>query len=819
MNQPSGKRFAYSVVAGAVLSAVSSPAVFAQDAAAPTIDDKQIEQIQVTATRRSGSLQEVPLNISAITADVMEQQNLEDIEDIARWVPGLTITDQGGRTDSPIIVRGLNTNSSGPSSDGGTVATYFGEVPLFLNMRLKDVERVEVLIGPQGTLYGAGTLGGAIRYIPNAVDLDIMSGSISGDIFQTKESDSVGGEGGVVFNAPLIDGELGIRASFNVYDDPGYLDYNYVVKEGGVSLPDPDWTDSAAVSENLKQVKDANGEKTTTGRVAVRWMPTDWLDGTVSYFYQERDVEGRSITQYGSLSDDNGLSSIIGKYESAYRYEEPREQTDDLLSLELKVDLGFAEMVYAGGRSTSDELGQRDQTDLLIRLAYSYEEFPAFSSYTEEKGDVETTTHEIRLVSQGDSALSWIVGAFSFKRESSGYSKEFTPNFDVFAIEEWGIDGNYRPDALEYYSVDESLQQEEAFFGELSYAVNEDLSVTVGIRNYSYEVSSRSAVDLPLYNSVFAGRGSDSIELDFGEEGADDDGNLFKFNVSYQVTDDILTYFTVSEGFRIGGANGVAACPSDIDEVENQIVCALPNEQVYTADTTTNYELGFKSTMLKNKLHFNAALFNVDWEDAQVGGATVNGQQPITTNAEGANARGVELFTRAILSDNLSMYATYSYTKAELTADAPYLFGTYDEGDTEAAEYYDGRDGDRLPGSPEHQFSLGVTYSQEVLGDKMLDVSYGLTAQSDIITTVGKRRDGETLPGYAVSNLTAKLSDYDWSVTFYVNNLFDKYAFVSTRGFEGMVTEGNRGDLQRGYSHFLMKPRTVGLKFDYKFEL
>ena len=195
-------------------SAIVAPGVAAQE-----VNDAEkavaLETIEVTATRRAGSLQEVPINISAVTNDLMEQQDLEELEDIARWVPGLTVNDQGGRSESPIIVRGLNTNSSGPGSNGGTVATYVGEIPLFMNLRLLDIDRVEVLIGPQGTLYGAGTLGGAIRYIPKKVDLDFVSGSVNGDLYQTNESESMGGEAGFVFNAPIMEGTLGFRAAFN----------------------------------------------------------------------------------------------------------------------------------------------------------------------------------------------------------------------------------------------------------------------------------------------------------------------------------------------------------------------------------------------------------------------------------------------------------------------------------------------------------------------------------------------------------------------------------------------------------------------------
>ncbi|QTL34491.1 TonB-dependent receptor [Pseudoalteromonas viridis] len=772
------------------------------------VKEKSLEVIQITATRRSGSVQEAPLNITALDADIMKDQNIGELADVARWVPGLTVTDQGGRSGSPIIVRGLNTNSSGPDQDGGTVATYINEIPVSLDMRLTDVERVEVLIGPQGTLYGAGTLGGAIRYMLKAPELDITTVQLYGDLFQNSESDSVGGEGGFVFNTPIIEDELALRASLNQYEDPGFIDYNYVVREGGASLADPDWSNQSAVDNNLKRVADANGETTTTGRISVRWKPNDWFDGTLNYFYQKQESEGRSIVHYQALNPANGLNDRIGKYESAYRYEEPRDKEDDLLSLELKADLGFAELVSASGWSSFEADGQRDQTDLLIRLDYGYEEFPSFSAFTREEEEEDTFTQEIRLVSQSDSAWNWIVGGFYNKFESDASSKEFTPGFGEFAVANFGGEQT-RPDNLEYFSVDRSEITEQALFGEVGYQVNDKLTITVGARFYEYEVKAESAVDFPLANTLFSGAGPSDITLDFEQNNAEDDGNLFKFNANYQFTDSVMAYITASEGFRIGGSNGLAPCPDPLPD--KQIGCGMPDEMLYTADTTTNYELGLKSTWLKNRLHFNAAIFNVDWEDAQIAGATVVGQIPYTSNAGTANAKGVEISTRAILSDSISAYATYAYTKAELTSDAPYLFN---------ADGTDGgKDGDRLPGSPEHQFSLGVNYEMEVLGDKTLDINYGLTAQSDIISKVGLRDSGETLSGYGISNLSAKLTGDMWSATLYVNNLFNKYAFTSVRRDVRDITTANGAEIQRNYGHYLNKPLTVGIKFDYQFEL
>jgi len=785
-----------------------------------------IERIEVTGSRRASTVQEAPMNITALDGDVMKDQNITQLSDVARWVPGLTVQDQGGRDSSPIIVRGLNTNSSGPDSDGGTVATYVGEIPLFVDMKVIDVERVEVLIGPQGTLYGAGTLGGAIRYLPNKPILDETSGSIYGDVFNIAHSDDTGGEAGFVFNTPLIDDTLGLRIAFNYLDEPGYVDYAYTVKEGGVSLADPDWSDSAAVEENIKRVNDVNSEQATTARIMLRWQPNDVIDSTLSYFYQKQKIGGRSIVHANSLSNNNPLSTIIGDYDSAYRYLEPAENEDSLISLEITADLGFAELTSATGISKSETNGQRDQTDLLIRLDYSYEEFPAFSAFTREEDEADTFTQELRLVSTSDSALSWIVGAFYNKYEDKSISEEFTPGFDQYAFDNWGTNG-LRPDALEYISIDETEITESAIFGELSYQATEQLSFILGARFYQYDVKASSAFDLPLFYTLFGYEDDDGnqqyyapdeINIDLEKLSADDDGSIFKFNVSYQFNDDILAYATVSEGVRIGGANAVPACTAEDIASDKQALCALPNEVLYTADTTTNYELGFKSTWFSNKFHFNAALFFVEWGDAQVSGATANGQLPITSNAASAESKGIEISSRAMLSDSLIAYATYAYTQAKLTEDAQYLFGVPDDLEDTS---FDAFSGDRLPGSPEQQVSIGLTYRTEILDDKLLDVNYGLTYQSDIYTKVGLRDFGEKLPGYALSNMSARVSGDEWSVTLYVDNMFDKYAYTSVRQNAGMITDGvtNGVDIQRNYGHFLLTPRKVGLRFDYMFDM
>ena len=420
------KLFKHSALFAALTTALYQPVAFSAEEA--EVDEEGIEVIQVTATRRSATVQEIPVNITALDGDIMSDQNITELSDIARFVPGLTVQDQGGRSASPIIVRGLNTNSSGPGSDGGTVATYIGESPLSVDLKVLDIDRVEVLIGPQGTLYGAGTLGGAIRYIPNKPILDETSGKVYGGLNSVDEGDT-GHEAGFVFNTPIAEDELGLRVAVQTQKNAGFIDYNYIVREPGVSLPDPDWSDASAVNANITSQADANYDETLTAKFMLRWTPMDEVDALLSYTYQNQDIGARSIVHHNALSADNGLANLVGKYESAYRVPEPLERTTDLLSLEVTADLGFAELTSATSYSTFESDGQRDQTDLLIRLNYSYEEFPAFTAFTREEPENDSLTQELRLVSTADSPLTWIVGYYYNKFEGTGSSKEFTPNF------------------------------------------------------------------------------------------------------------------------------------------------------------------------------------------------------------------------------------------------------------------------------------------------------------------------------------------------------------------------------------------------------
>lgn len=808
----------------ALLASISAIAVTAAPGLA-LAQATDVEELIVTATRRDATVQDVPINIAAVGGVEIQKQGLNDLSELANFIPGVHLVDQGGRSSDRIIVRGLNADALSQTDTlgndaGGIVSTYLGEIPIYIDLKLNDMERVEFLLGPQGTLYGAGTMGGAIRYIPRRPQFDEATFELRSDVYKYSEAGDLSSDLGVTFNFPLSD-TLAIRGSFDRLSDSGFVDYNYVVNRPGVT--NPNIINPSAPGYDLTQYEDANDEHTVSGRLALRWQPTDSFDANLTYYYQDQKAGARTISSHrGQIPVD--------RYVSTLRYLEPNRRENQLLSLEMTADLGFAELTSATGYAKYKERGQRDQTNLLITLEYSYEAFPSFSAYTLEEQEDKTFTQEVRLVSKGDGPLSWIIGGFYNKYESKGYSAEYTPGFDRYAVDVWGTGGEYRPDSLEYFAPGEDDLTEKAVFGEASYQITEAWSVTAGGRYYKYNLKTRDATDLPLlFTSISPdGRGPLDIVLNYENDGQKDDGFLYKFNTSYEFNDDVMAYFTVSQGYRIGGGNGIAPCPEPLGNFQN--VCALPDEIAYRPDKTINYELGAKTQWLDKRLTLNGAIYYIEWKDPQLLSSTVNGSGTIIKNGEGAASKGFEGSFAFNVTENLSVRGSYAYTKAELTAVAPRLVSTIPDpnlplGPGESrfgTVLLDGQDGDRLPGSPKHQASLVVDYERPLENGMTFGVTYGVRGVSDIYSRVGNRGGALTLDGYTMHNLAVSLrQEEDWSVTLYAENLFDKFAESGVTGnsrYNQNVTDDNGGTVfLRSYFTNPLPPRKVGIRLTKRF--
>ncbi len=774
-----------------------------------------LEEIVVTATRRATDTQDIPYNISAFSGEVLEQHQIHDLNQFARWVPGLTVADQGLRSANTLTVRGLNATSvdaseliTNASGGGGTVATYLGEVPLYIDLRLVDIERVEVLIGPQGTLYGEGTLGGAVRFLPIKPRADETTVDLRVKAYDMSESDDAGFAGDLIFNIPIVRDVFAFRGNVGISEVPGFIDYNNLVRNPGVSNPEPDLTNPAAVAANLVSEKDADGGTIVSARAALLWNIADSGELLVSYNYQDMDIDGKTANSAASFG--------TGNYVSGYRFPEPKSRENQLVSATLIWDFDFAELTSTVAYSKYDELGQRDQTDLLLNIGYTYPDFPQFAAFTEDVAEQEISTFETRLVSNSDSSWNWIAGVFYRDNEYSEINKEFTPGFPEFL----GIAPLPTGD-LEYFNTVNETFEEIAVFGEIGYQITDRWQVTGGARWFDYDDEITQKTDFPLVDF-------------FGTPetfNTGDDDIIFKFNTSLDIDGWIpgmsggQTYLTISEGYRNGGHNAIQPC---VGAGNQQNVCVFPSEATFNTDTTLNYEVGLKADWLDSGLQTDIALFLVEWNDVQIDSITVIGNAPITSNSSDAQSVGLEFSGRFQINDRWSMYGAYAYTDVELTKDAPNSIGVRTPPTVFPPNLpVDAFDGDRLPGTPKQQGAFNINYTQDIFRDMTLSVDYGFTSTSSIYTKTGLRGGGESLGGFTLHNASVTFASDAWSAMLYTKNMFDKFAQTGVRRDTDFLDKRTDGDgiyvapgnafTLRQYHHNVIQPRTIGVDFRYSF--
>jgi outer membrane receptor protein involved in Fe transport len=302
-----------------------------------------VDEIVITATHRSSAIQNAPINISAVTAQTIQSQRIDDVRSLAAFTPGVTVADTGPSSTGNIIMRGI---SSGDTSAGGantntSVGVYLGEVPLYLDFKLIDISRVEVLQGPQGTLYGLGTLAGTIRYIPNRPNAEQYSADINTRVFDESHSAETGAVGDATINIPIVQDKVALRSVVGYYDNPGFIDYDHLLKTPGVSNPQPvlatattpgSFGTAADYNANFTSQKDVNFEHTFTTRNQLLLAYSPDLLGYFTYAHQDTSTDGRQANGDGVLGTSN--------YEGPWRYLEPSKRTSDLYSAEIQAQLG-----------------------------------------------------------------------------------------------------------------------------------------------------------------------------------------------------------------------------------------------------------------------------------------------------------------------------------------------------------------------------------------------------------------------------------------------------------------------------------------------
>lgn len=795
--------FRNTLLGATILMGVGTIPAFAQDAAQDA--DSDSGEIVVTATRRSTSIQDVPINISAVGAEQLARQRIDDVRDIADFTPGMTISDTGPSSTGTIVLRGLNASDSDTSGNSydDALGLYLGEVPLYYDFKLLDIARVETLLGPQGTLYGLGTLAGAIRNIPNRPNTDAFEGEVHGRLYGKDHSGLFGYQADGVINIPIVKDHIAFRSATGYFYDPGFIDYPLLLQSPGVSLPQPSGPVSvspAAYAANLTKRKDLNFENTFTTRNQLLVQLNEDLKVNFTYAFQRTKTDGGQYNSNGVLG--------TGKYESAGRYIEPAHRRAHLAAMEINANIAnIADLVATTAYTNVRNRTRSDNTDLLLDLDYGYENFPAFSSWNENENTRKQFNQEVRLVSRHGGPFSWVLGGFYNRQKRQSDYIEHVPNHPWVAF---GTQPN--PDEVEYASFVRSKITEKAIFGEGTFKVTPEWQVTAGARYFGYtsEVSGRST--LPLLGEPVS-----PYDLPAAGGTSKKSGWVWKFNSSYNFTPDLMVYGTYSKGYRIGGPNTVAPCVLPLDPTQ-QNVCALPNEIQFGPDTTKNAEIGVRAQFFDHKLTFNFNVFQIKWDGIQVDSATLNGIVGITVNGGKAKSEGFETSFQVRPLPGLSIQGTYSYVDARLTEDVPSIIAV----NSPAATYpsipiqLDALAGDRLPGSAKHSGSLGATYTVP-FKDGNIVADWTATYRGNVVTRLGwDRAFGDKLPGYVLHRASLVYEADRYSIGLFANNIFDKYAVASVANDRSRVGLNN-GVVLRYYKQTVINPRTFGIEVRFKY--
>ncbi|WP_419827206.1 TonB-dependent receptor [Sphingomonas sp.] len=818
-------------IAATMAAAQTAPPADAS-ASTPTEDAAAAgsNEIVVTGSRRKTTLQDTPINISAVTTDTIDRQRIDDVRGLAAFTPGLTVLDTGPTGTGNIVLRGINSGDTSSAGDNtnNTVGVYLGEVPLYLDFKLIDIARVEVLEGPQGTLYGLGTLAGAVRYIPNRPTTDRFSIDVHARGYAESHSDDFGGVGDVAVNVPIVADHVAFRTATGYYHNAGFIDDNYILQQPGVSNPQPvrstdanqaSFGTPADYAANFRAKKDLNYERTFTTRNQLLLEYNPDLKLYLTYAHQTTKTDGRQANIAGVLGTD--------RYEAPFRYEEPFKRKADLYAAELNVNLfDIAQFTSTTAYTEQDNRNTDDNTDLLLDLNYGYEAFPEFSSFADNQQRYKQFNQEIRLVSTHGGPINWVLGGFYNRLRFKSNRQEHVPGFAAFA----GIE---RPDDLEYISFVNQKNVEKAVYGEATLHVTKAWQVTGGIRYYKYDVVATGGSDLPLLTT----RVPYPLDPDFTSNFAPNrvrtgttgsDGVVWKANTSFKFSENLLAYGTYSTGYRVGGVNRVPGCTDDqlaTIAAGGQALCALPDELSFGPDKTRNAEIGVRAALFQKRVQLTLAGFHVNWSGIQVPSTTINGAIGITKNGNKAVSQGLEFTGTVKITPQLVVQGTYSYVDAHLTQRAPALVVVQDPGPGYDSNLFDGEPGDRLPGSTKNSGSIQATYTHPLGEGRAIEANWATTYTGSVYSRVGLRGFGTRIPSYVThrASLTYRTDAFDVGV--FADNILDKYAITSigndrsslNRVRDAFGSVAGEGVVERYYAQTVLTPRRVGVELRYHY--
>lgn len=818
------------LLSGAALGAMAPTVAHAQstdpaasaDTSKPAPQGDSLDDIVVTANRSGAeSLQKVPMAIAVINVDEITKGGQGNLADIAKFTPSLSIT-EGAPGYQKFNMRGLSTGgyASSDTSDRSLVAVYLDDTPISVqgqtpDLKVYDLERVEVLRGPQGTLYGAGSMAGTVRFVTAKPDLTSTFGSAEVGAMATEGGEmSYNGRG--MLNLPLSD-TLAIRGNF------------YVARDGG-------WIDNIG----LRNRKDANRNNTYQSRVALRWTPDPKLTVDASMTYERSRAYGLNIAFSGF---DKKTILTNGP-----------EGTDDrfrLYTLGADYDAGFAHVIVTGAytdraigfdASVEPQIGYffEDYGTGLPVSNTTYPLFPTNTTYGPYVGiagslklpaelyeidqKLKDYMAEVRLVSKPGGPVSWTVGAYYEKQKRHLRQDIPTPGFDTLSYmnlffgpfntpdkkyNSQTVDAAFQPDDI-FSGLQDVDERQIALYGDGTWHVTKQLDLTAGIRYFDFK-ETYYLFESGVYGVIDHQALTTNARLK-------STGVNPRFNISYKVNDDLMLYGEVAKGFRYGGGNQPVPLqtpyPATGGTIAQQCTRQLAGYGYSSApltfgpDKLWNYTIGGKSKFAGGKVTFNASAYYIDWSDVQTR-LRLACSYFFTDNKGKITSKGLELETMIKATPELTFQFSGSYNDSKAKGDIPTV-GAFD--------------GDRTPYFPQWTASAQMFYDYR-LGDGGLHFQAGYQFQSSQNTTFnnfttaltnGKLVATGPNANYAVipetHNVSASLT-YDigkFEVGVYGNNL------VNGVGVTNITRATYYKAYQPGDRITVARPRTIGIRAKVK---
>lgn len=599
------------------------PNLLAQESPQDLEEKEPFEKIVVTANKREQSLRSIAGSVSALTGTQLKDMGAESLDDYIASLPGVHFNNyQAGA--SHVVIRGVATSTYHENGQD-VVGYHLNGVPLsesgfpiaIPDIDTFDLDRVEVLRGPQGTLYGAGSLGGSVNYITKKADASEFNAALETSGARTKGA----GENSYTFkgmlNIPLIDDQLAIRLTAGSRYVAGYL------------------------NNKIMDVDGSNDLKVDTTRMSLVYTPTDKTEITWLSLYQGID------------SDDQTYAFVPGfeRYGSRFPEYQNTEVTLHSLQLDQEFDGFNLTLVGAMAKKEGDLVFDYGQVGLLD------------SAFAKDKSlaDADIEHYEARLTSTGDESFTWIIGTSYSTSDRHSVDGVYQEGISDYVDSNPDLFGGYSSDILtpnDFISRGNIFDQENkdfAIFGEIGYAFSDKLDLTVGGRYFKAKSTLQSSVGASITAAnEFDPEGSQLAKVPY-----DESGFTPKISLKYQASDTIMIYSSYAEGFRVGGAN-----PNPVS------LTGIPGSESFDSDSTKNYEIGVRGDFLAKTLQLDATVFQIDWDDIQVRLFT---PAPLflayTVNAAGAQNKGLEFSGAWHATSNLDIRANLTYLDAQISKD------------------------------------------------------------------------------------------------------------------------------------------------------